>query len=158
MPCPPPRDLPDPGSNPPVLCLCIAGGFFTAEPPVKPRSSCYLKITTTNIYNYFISAYTLDCTLFLNYNHIMMYTFKIYSIHISRINGELTTLFKPMERPGSYQVPNKCRLLSFYLHIVQNTVKTRFVSPMTLDSVFTFSFLFISLITYSKISFLSHTN
>ena len=32
-----------------------------------------------------------------------------------------------MERPGSYQVPNKCKLLSFYLHIVQNTLKTRFV-------------------------------
>lgn len=51
----------------------------------------------------------------------------MYSIHISRINGDITLLFKPMERPGSYQVPNKYKLLSFYLDIVQNTLKTRFV-------------------------------
>jgi len=30
LPCPPPGDLPDPAIEP---CLCIAGGFFTAEPP-----------------------------------------------------------------------------------------------------------------------------
>ena len=41
LPFPPPRDLPDPWetrrrSNPHLLHLCIAGGFFTTEPPGKP--------------------------------------------------------------------------------------------------------------------------
>ena len=33
--CPPPGDLPDPGTL--ISCVsCIVGGFFTAEPPGKP--------------------------------------------------------------------------------------------------------------------------
>ena len=37
-PCPPPRDLPDPGIEPASLMLpALAGGFFTMpEPPGKP--------------------------------------------------------------------------------------------------------------------------
>ena len=34
LPFPPPRDLPHPGTKPSVSC--IAGGFFTAEPPEEP--------------------------------------------------------------------------------------------------------------------------
>ena len=34
LPCPPPGDLPDPGTEP--IISCIAGGFFTAEPPGSP--------------------------------------------------------------------------------------------------------------------------
>ena len=38
LPCPPPGDLPDPGIE--LESPSLAGGFFTAEPPVKP-SPCY---------------------------------------------------------------------------------------------------------------------
>jgi len=36
--CPPSGDLPNPGIElvPPVDGSCIAGGFFTTEPPGKP--------------------------------------------------------------------------------------------------------------------------
>ena len=40
LPFPPPGDLPDPGMKP-ISCIalhCIAGGFFTTEPPGKPHS------------------------------------------------------------------------------------------------------------------------
>ena len=37
LPCPPPGDLPHPGSEIWVSCVSrVAGGFFTAEPPGKP--------------------------------------------------------------------------------------------------------------------------
>ena len=36
LPCPPPGDLPTQGSN---LGLCIAGRFFTTEPPGKPKNT-----------------------------------------------------------------------------------------------------------------------
>ena len=35
LPCPSPRDLPDPGMEP--ASPALAGGFFTAEPPRKPK-------------------------------------------------------------------------------------------------------------------------
>ena len=35
LPCPPPRDLPIPGTE--VLSPALAGGFFTTAPPGKPR-------------------------------------------------------------------------------------------------------------------------
>ena len=35
--CPPPGNLPDPGIKPASPISCIAGEFFTAEPPGKPR-------------------------------------------------------------------------------------------------------------------------
>ena len=34
MPCPPPGDLPHPGTE--AVSPALAGGFFTAEPPGKP--------------------------------------------------------------------------------------------------------------------------
>ena len=40
LPCPTPGDLPDPGIEPKSPAL--AGGFFTAEPPGKPRASLSL--------------------------------------------------------------------------------------------------------------------
>ena len=36
LPCPPPGDLPNPGIEPCLLSSCIAGVFFTTEPPEKP--------------------------------------------------------------------------------------------------------------------------
>ena len=37
LPRPPPEDLPDPGIEPPIFYVsCIAGRFFTSEPPGKP--------------------------------------------------------------------------------------------------------------------------
>ena len=39
MPCPPPGDLPDPGTEPVPCVSSIAGGFFTTEPPGKPLKS-----------------------------------------------------------------------------------------------------------------------
>ena len=36
LPCPPPGDLPDPGIEP-MSPSCIAGRFFTDEPPGKPK-------------------------------------------------------------------------------------------------------------------------
>ena len=39
LPCPPPRNLPDPGVEPASPAApCIAGGFFTTEPPENPSS------------------------------------------------------------------------------------------------------------------------
>ena len=38
LPCPPPGDLPVPGIQ---THICIAGGFFTTEPPRKPI--CFAK-------------------------------------------------------------------------------------------------------------------
>ena len=35
LPLPSPGDLPDPGIKP--MSLALAGGFFTTEPPGKPR-------------------------------------------------------------------------------------------------------------------------
>ena len=35
LPCPPPWDLPDPATEPLSCISCIAGGFFTTEPPGK---------------------------------------------------------------------------------------------------------------------------
>ena len=35
LPCPPPGDLPNPGTEP--ASPALAGGFFTPEPPGKPR-------------------------------------------------------------------------------------------------------------------------
>ena len=35
LPIPPPGDLPNPGIEP--MSSALAGGFFTAEPPGKPR-------------------------------------------------------------------------------------------------------------------------
>ena len=38
LPCLPPRDLPDPGIEPvSLMSPALAGGFFTTEPPRKPR-------------------------------------------------------------------------------------------------------------------------
>ena len=38
LPCPPPRDLPDPGIKPASLISpALAGVFFTTEPPGKSR-------------------------------------------------------------------------------------------------------------------------
>ena len=34
LPCPPPKDLPDPGIK--TVSPTSAGGFFTTEPPGKP--------------------------------------------------------------------------------------------------------------------------
>ena len=39
MTCPPPGDLPDPGTEPVPCVSSIAGGFFTTEPPRKPLKS-----------------------------------------------------------------------------------------------------------------------
>ena len=36
LPCPSPRDLPNPGTKP--VSLALAGGFFTTELPGKPQS------------------------------------------------------------------------------------------------------------------------
>jgi len=37
LPCPPPRELPDPGIElEPPMSPALAGGFFTTEPPRKP--------------------------------------------------------------------------------------------------------------------------
>ena len=37
LPCPPPADLPNTGIEPEsITSPALAGGFFTAEPPVKP--------------------------------------------------------------------------------------------------------------------------
>ena len=38
LPLPPPGDLPDPGIElVSLMCLALAGRFFTAEPPGKPK-------------------------------------------------------------------------------------------------------------------------
>ena len=38
LPSPPPRDLPDPGIKPmSLMSPALAKGFFTTEPPRKPR-------------------------------------------------------------------------------------------------------------------------
>ena len=37
LPVPPPGDLPDPGME--SMSTVLAGGFFTTEPPGKPKSS-----------------------------------------------------------------------------------------------------------------------
>ena len=42
LPCPPPRDLPNPGMEP--LPPCIAGGFFPAEPLGKPPTLPYIQL------------------------------------------------------------------------------------------------------------------
>ena len=37
LPCPPPRELPNPGIElEPPMSPALAGGFFTTEPPRKP--------------------------------------------------------------------------------------------------------------------------
>jgi len=36
LPCPAPKELPDPGIEPASCISCIAGRFFTAEPWGKP--------------------------------------------------------------------------------------------------------------------------
>ena len=36
LPFPPPRDLPDPGTEP--TSPALAAGYFTTEPPGKPRT------------------------------------------------------------------------------------------------------------------------
>ena len=42
LPFPSPEDLPDPGIGPrSIASLLIAGGFFTNEPPRKPRDNLY---------------------------------------------------------------------------------------------------------------------
>ena len=49
LPFPPPRGLPDPGTEPtsPVSCA-LAGGFFTPEPPGKPlEKNIYTQICVT---------------------------------------------------------------------------------------------------------------
>ena len=38
LPIPPPGDLPNPGIEPMSHVSCIAGGFFTIEPPGKPKN------------------------------------------------------------------------------------------------------------------------
>ena len=39
LPCPPPRDLPNPGIEPTSLISpALAGGFFTTTPPGRPMS------------------------------------------------------------------------------------------------------------------------
>ena len=38
LPFPSPGDLPDPGIEP--MSPVLAGGFFTTEPPRKPRAPC----------------------------------------------------------------------------------------------------------------------
>ena len=38
LPIPPPGDLPNPGIKPMSHVSCIAGGFFTIEPPGKPKN------------------------------------------------------------------------------------------------------------------------
>jgi len=43
LPCPPPGDLPDPGVKPTFPAL--AGGFFTTEPPGKPKGRRMRDIT-----------------------------------------------------------------------------------------------------------------
>ena len=43
MPFPIPGDLPDPGIEPNLVSLILAGGFFTAEPLGKPIKSTILK-------------------------------------------------------------------------------------------------------------------
>ena len=44
VPFPSPRDLPDPGIEPASpVSPGLAGGFFTAEPPVKPVNSKYIQ-------------------------------------------------------------------------------------------------------------------
>ena len=42
MPFPSPADLPDPGIG--LMFPAFAGGFFTAEPPEKPRLDPVLKV------------------------------------------------------------------------------------------------------------------
>ena len=42
LPFPPPRDLPDPGTEP--VSPELAGGFFTTEPLGRPVSTCYWSI------------------------------------------------------------------------------------------------------------------
>ena len=58
LPFPPPGDLPDPGIKP--ECPALAGGFFTSEPPGKPkdkewRTSKYFLLISPNsslVYRY----------------------------------------------------------------------------------------------------------
>ena len=58
LPFPPAGDLPDPGIKP--KCPALAGGFFTAEPPGKPkdkewRTSKYFLLISPNsslVYKY----------------------------------------------------------------------------------------------------------
>ena len=46
LPFPPPEDLPNPGTEPSSPAL--AGGFFTAEPPGKPK--CSIKAVIINMF------------------------------------------------------------------------------------------------------------
>ena len=49
LPFPPPWDLLDPGIE--LICVsCIAGGFFTAEPPEKPCIRYFFKCFNTLAY------------------------------------------------------------------------------------------------------------
>ena len=46
LPFPPPGDLPDPGNQTLISRVsCIAGGFFTLEPPGSPCLSAYPRVT-----------------------------------------------------------------------------------------------------------------
>ena len=50
LPFPSPRDLPDPGIEPTSLASPeLAGGFFTVEPPGKPRSILLLCIISLGL-------------------------------------------------------------------------------------------------------------
>ena len=65
LPCPPPRDLPDPGIEPVSCGSCTAGGFFISEPLGKPH------IYIFHIYTYiYISIHVYTHI----YTHIHMYT------------------------------------------------------------------------------------
>ena len=48
LPCPPPRDLPNPGIKP--ASLTLASRFFTLAPPGKPDVSEYLEGTRSRIF------------------------------------------------------------------------------------------------------------
>ena len=53
LPCPPPRDLPDPGIRPTSLMSpALAGGFFTTEPPGKSNGILGVCIHPANKYVY----------------------------------------------------------------------------------------------------------
>ena len=61
LPCPSPRDLPDPGIEP--ASSLLAGGFFSTEPPGKPNVN-YTNCTHTRVQAYLILSCFADTGLF----------------------------------------------------------------------------------------------
>ena len=53
LPCPPPGDLPNPGTEPMSLASpTLVGGFFTTEPPRKPGCQTALWKSCSSLYSY----------------------------------------------------------------------------------------------------------